>query len=99
MTMSKQGSVAIPSEQECRHNAGFMVQRLPFNNILPGGWFCNHACGYYINFDPNYAGSVHPIVIYKDMPSNAYYKDHWTHYGLAYTPAKSGLKVTLSKGG
>jgi len=35
----------------CRHDQGFYLCTSA-NSPYPGAWYCNHLCGYSLNFDP-----------------------------------------------
>jgi len=39
-------------QSNCKHDDGFTCLRWKNPQDLPGAWFCNLNCGYYLNFDP-----------------------------------------------
>lgn len=73
------------SDEICFHDQGFTFHAFKNQMPLPGAWFCAMDCGFHLNFDPEWAGRVHPKVT-KGMLETEYRTVHWTGQVLGYLP-------------
>jgi hypothetical protein len=87
--------------EECKHNEGFHLRMNVQESGYPGVYCCNRGCGFFLTFDPEYAGAFRPPVD-KDKDLDIYSPNFWGNMLIGYTStAPEGKKdgPRLSTGG
>lgn len=57
--------------KDCKHDSEFVLLSCHAADRPPYAWFCTCGCGFYLNFDPDLAGTVRGF--------------RWRKFGVAFT--------------
>ena len=93
-------------EKKCQHSNGFHMHINPYSEqtqyrFPPAAWMCNEGCGFWVPFDPDFAGTIHVVTEpgdNLDINSEMFWGNIYVGLGgFAYTPDKEGKIVTFSR--